>query len=485
LPRCTPGTGPPAAKQAIQQIIGPGDPVAPRGSRGPPRALHSTVTTERHGAPPFRGRPTILGRADNWQSTAIYGFAHLGKSLFWYTSELLFAYFLTEFVGLSVGDMGIVIASGLLVSAAIDVGVGLGLNRQLRDQVSAGKWQLIGAALCSAALMLVFLGAWLPVEWRFAYAVAAGIAFRLGFASYDIPQNALMALATADAESRLRIASTRIWFSGAATLVVATTIGPLVARREQPAGILLLLGLGILFAVVAVISAWLLARVLVGRAHQPAPAHPPAPRGRRAADFWLLLAVMVATSLFTPAFSKLEPYFATYTLRSAWWGGVVIILMSVGIVAGQPLWLLACRRMRRGTVMIFAALVQLAALTGFWFTGGERPAMAAAAAFAFGLGNGGVGMVQWATFSEVVARLGADRAGPSYGLFAATAKVSLAGGGLLLAASLDRIDFRGAQGWALALPMAAIPAAGAVCCILIGIALYRFERRAPPAAPSG
>lgn len=29
---------------------------------------------------------------------------------------------------------------------------------------------------------------------RFGYAIAAGIAFRLAFAAYDIPQNALMAL---------------------------------------------------------------------------------------------------------------------------------------------------------------------------------------------------------------------------------------------------------------------------------------------------
>jgi hypothetical protein len=30
-----------------------------------------------------------LGRSDGWRATTVYGFAHLGKSLFWYGSELL------------------------------------------------------------------------------------------------------------------------------------------------------------------------------------------------------------------------------------------------------------------------------------------------------------------------------------------------------------------------------------------------------------
>ncbi|OYX17157.1 MAG: hypothetical protein B7Z07_00560 [Sphingomonadales bacterium 32-67-7] len=158
----------------------------------------------------------MLGRADNWGTTLACGLAHLGKSLFWYTSELLFAYFLTELVGLSVSKMGIVLATGFLISAVIDLAVGFGLGNRLTTASSAGRLQFVGALFCSASLVAVFLGAWIPMEFRFGYAIATGIAFRLGFAAYDIPQNALMALATADPHSRLRIASARIWFSGAA-----------------------------------------------------------------------------------------------------------------------------------------------------------------------------------------------------------------------------------------------------------------------------
>lgn len=201
------------------------------------------------------GRRDILGQADRWRWTAIYGFAHFGKSLFWYSSEILFAYFLTKYVGLSAAHMGVVLAAGFLVSALLDLAIGAGLHRRLASAGSASRLQLDGALLCSAALALVFLGALLPVEARFACAIAAGITFRSAFACYDIPQNALMALATSDADNRFRVAAMRILGSGTATLPVAAAVGPVVSLRGHSAGPLILLGLTGLFAVIAVGSA--------------------------------------------------------------------------------------------------------------------------------------------------------------------------------------------------------------------------------------
>lgn len=451
----------------------------------PPAASHPRHTELRWEQALNGRRCAILGRAENRAETLVYGLAHLGKGLFWYTSELLFAYFLTEIVGLSPPHMGAVIASGFVLSAAIDLLIGRGLAGYLASAASASRLQLVGAVICSISLIAVFVGAWLPAHCRFGYALATSITFRLGFATYDIPQNALMALATQDRPGRLRLASIRIWFSGAATLVVATTIGPLVAQRGAPDAVTFLLGLAALFALAAIGSAWLLARLW----HHPPPpatpaAAPPVPpptlpsatRGRLPPDFRLLLLVMVATSMFTPAFGKLEPYFAAYALRSAWWGGAVIMLMAVGIVVGQPLWLRLSARTPGGKVMLANALLQVVALTIFWSAGARCPATSAGAAFLFGLGNGGVGMVQWAAFSETVARLGRHRAGFSYGLFAATSKLSLAAGGLLLATALGGVAFRDGDSEALICLMAVLPGMGALCCVVAGFGLSIIER---------
>lgn len=374
--------------------------------------------------------------------------------------------------------MGIVLASGFLVSAAIDLAVGAGLARRLTTASSASQLQMIGAVLCSIALVAVFLGAWVSPVHRFAYAITAGIVFRLAFAVYDIPQNALMALATGDATARLRIASTRIWFSGAATLVVATLVGPLVARQGDISAMQLLLGVAALFGVMAIASARMLHRLLRDKEPEaPVPAGPNPVSKPWPAAFWWLLLVMIATSVFTPAFGKLEPYFAAYALGSPWWGGVIILLMASGIVIGQPLWMRLCTRTPGGWVMLANALLQIGALALFWISGVTNPALSALAAFLFGLGNGGVGMVQWAMFSETVARMGAGRTGLSYGLFSAASKLSLALGGLLIAMALDRIDYRGAQGPDIVPLMAFLPAFGAICCAMASAGLLRKEKR--------
>lgn len=368
--------------------------------------------------------------------------------------------------------MGAVLAMGFLFSAGFDLAVGQGLRHLLDSAVSAGRLQFGGSVLSAVALTAVFLGAWMPAEGRFTYALAAGIGFRLGFAIYDIPQNALMALATTDAGSRLRIAATRIWFSGTATLIVAAAVGPLVAMKDTFDGTRFLLALTGAFALIAVASAGLLARLL---ANAPAPAQAEAKGNpaswRPPAAFWLLIGVMIATSIFTPVFAKLEPYFAAYVLRSPWWGGIVIVTMAAGIIAGQPLWVRLSRRFGHGEVMALAALLQMVGLAAFWAIGGSAPILSSIAAFLFGLGNGGVGMVLWGAFSNVVARMGPERAGISYGLFVATAKLSFAAGGLLLAWALTHADYRAPGSHALVALMACIPTIGAVCCAIIGLRL--------------
>lgn len=432
----------------------------------------------------------ISGLADSWRMTLSYGFAHLGKSLFWYSSELLFIYYLTEFAGLPMGHMGIVIATGFVISAVIDLAMGFGLGKWLTHASGAGRLQLIGAICCSISLAAVFSGIWVRDDLRFGYALVAGMAFRLSFAAYDIPQNALMALATHDSKGRQRIASTRIWFSGIATLIVAAIVGPLIAHRTASDAVLFLLSFVALFAIMAIGSAWRLARLL--HSHRPAQSHSADDRphpARLSSDFWLLLIVMVSTSAFTPIFGKLEPYFASYTLKSAWWGGVAIVLMAVGVVAGQPLWVRLCARMTAGAVMALNGVIQILALALFWAAGASSPMTSAIAAFFFGIGNGGIGMVQWAAFSETISRLSPRRIGLYYAMFAATGKISLAAGGLMLANALAKIEYRGTQGAALVEVMAILPAIGALIGIAAGLGLSLHERgvpaRAMPAAASG
>ena len=427
----------------------------------------------------------MLGQVDQKRLTLIYGLAHYGKSLFWYSSEILFAYFLTELAGLPASQMGAVLAIGFLASAAIDVGVGIGLQRWLAAARVAALVQLVGATLSSAALASVILGAWIDPQFRYAYAIAAGIAFRFAYAVYDIPQNALMALATGDTPSRLRLASTRIWFSGLATLTVAGVVGPMIASNGTGTGASLLFEVTLIFALVAMTSASLLALALRRSPATARSSTPPRTGWRPSQAFWLLIAASLLTTIFSPAFGKLEPYFATYELRSAWWGGLVIMMMAFGIVAGQPLWLKLSTALPRAVVLIVAASLQIISLASFWSAGAGSPEIAAAAAFGFGLGNGGVGMVLWAAFSEVVARQPVGFEGIAYGLFVASAKIGLAVGGMLIATALNAGDFREPGGSTITVLMTLIPGCGAVLLIANGLSLRRADRSARLALVDG
>ncbi|OYW89381.1 MAG: hypothetical protein B7Z22_00410 [Hyphomonas sp. 32-62-5] len=405
--------------------------------------------------------------------TGAYGLAHMGKSLFWYASEILFAFYLTELVGLSTTGMGVVLATGLLVSAGIDIVVGFTFRRSLADARLAGRLQFLGSIFCALAFPAVFLGFWIAEEFRFAYAIAAGLGFRLAYALYDIPQNALMALATRDRSARDRVASTRIWFSGLATLLIAIAVGPLIAAGEPEDAAVRYMILAACVAAPAIIGAAALSRI-VGSSG-PTELSPVASQGtyvQRAngrAVFILMIVLMFVTSLATPLFAKLEPYFASFVLRSPFWGGVIIIAMAVGITLGQPLWALLCRRMSHAKVMSIAAVLQILALAVFGGVHGLSPAGLTFCAFVFGLGNGGVGMVLWAAFAETVSRSAVGREGEAYALFTATAKIALGIGGLTLGAILGSFDFRGAESEVLVLWMTAFPAAGALLCILIGL----------------
>lgn len=422
----------------------------------------------------------MLGRADGWRWTTVYGLAHLGKSLFWYASEILFAFYLTEQVGLPASQMGIVLGLGLIVSAAIDIIIATRFRRTLSDAAAAGQLQFAGSILCALAFLGVFLGFWIPAGYGFAYALVSGLAFRIAFALFDLPQNALMALATSDSASRNRVASTRIWFSGVAILIVAVAVGPLVADPESSTGAMRYLILALCVAVPAIGGAFALASI-VGGAERPEPAtllmrSDTAELARPSAVFWLLIALMVVTSLATPIFSKLEPYFASFVIRSPLWGGVIICAMALGIVLGQPLWSFLCRRHARAVVMIGAAWAQIASLLWFWIWPNDHPAGFAGAAFLFGLGNGGVGMVLWGAFSETVARSARGREGLSYAAFTATAKVTLGLGGLGLGAALGGIDYRGGENAMIVMLMTTVPAAGAAIIVLIGTLWLRLQQ---------
>lgn len=387
-----------------------------------------------------------LGVRNGWVITLLYGWAHYGKSLFWYTSEFLFAFFLTEVGAIPADRMGLILAAGLFVSAIIDMGVGSRLSRLLPTAASAGRLQCMGAVASAISMLLMFACTWLAGDARLAAALSMSLAFRLSYALYDIPQNSLLSLATSGERARTNLASMRYIFSGLASLTVAASLPPLLQADTLADRAMRFFLVALAFSSVAVASALLLGWALhsMRTAKRPTEGRT-GPDGKLGGDIRLLIALMFVVSMAAPVFSKIEPYFAAFVLRDPLLGGGVAMAVSIGMTSAQPLWALLAQRVSRWAMIAVTAGAVVLAAIAFLFVSRSNGAALVAAALAFGAASGGIGMAMWATFSDAVARHAYGREGLAYGLFTASAKISLGMSGLAIGLLLTRIDYRGAD----------------------------------------
>lgn len=418
-----------------------------------------------------------LGRPGGWRVTSVYGAAHLSKSLFWYGGEVVFAYFLTQFAGLPPTLMGLVLTVGLLFSAGMDLLVGFGLRAQMASPSLAGRLQMVGAFIAAVGLIAFLSTPYAPQAGRWIWALVTVSLFRIGFALYDVPQNALMSLATADQAARSRVAAVRIAGSGLASIAVAAFVGPMIAAAKPGGeGARLVITVGAAAALAAGTTATALAFAV-----RQDPLIAPRP-GKLTSDFgrlrqlWPYFAMMAAMMAAPPLFQKLEPYFADQVLYSPSWGGVIILAAAFGVTLGQPVWLAMSERSpSRSTLFRVTAVIQ--ALGGLVFLASPAtfPLLLAFAAFLVGLGNGGLGVAKWAAFSDAASRTGPGREGFAFALFCASGKLTLALGVVVVVAALEaaRTDVR-----FLAWTMALGPILGSAAMVLLSYSVDPGQRTA-------
>lgn len=166
---------------------------------------------------------------------AAYACAHFGKSLLWYASELLLIYLLTEHAGLAAAAAGLVLALGLLVSAAIGLGAGFSLRRRLCEVTRIGRLQWLGLSAAALALLLVFAAPLLPAPLRLGYVLVLSLLFRIAYAVCDVAQNTLLSMVHwpwrgHDGASALRLAG-----SGIAALLISAMVGAMLAHGADGA----------------------------------------------------------------------------------------------------------------------------------------------------------------------------------------------------------------------------------------------------------
>jgi Na+/melibiose symporter-like transporter len=422
---------------------------------------------------PYRSRPFSY----------VYGAAHFGKSLTWYFSELLFAYFLTEFCGLQPSTMALLLAASFIFSAIADPLIGwliVGLSRTLDQAI---RLQGAGAVVSGVSVVIFSATGLVPPQVRLDYAIAASCLFRLAYAFYDVPQNAILSLRQADSNQRMSLSAIRMTGSGLASLTVATTAAFIVGA-DAKVGAQWFVWISTVFAIVGVLTAL----ALRGQANPPAtkaaddaPARPdPIAATRPPWRLMLALGVIAIDCATLGVFFRLEPYFTGAALQGVISRTVVLDLLALGSVASQPLWALVGRRISPSWAFAASAITVAGGAVVFVAAGGRSTPILATGGFLLGAGNGGMIMLLWSVFADEIAdrrqHIGTLAPTVAFAVFTAVIKAASAVSVLLVGALLTAINYRNAEvatSWALLAPMACFPLAGAAMSLLAAPFLWR------------
>lgn len=415
-----------------------------------------------------------LVRSRRWRVTTIvpYLLAHFAKSQLWHASTLLFAFFLTEACGLSVGEMGAIMAGSLILNAGIDAVLGLRWRTTVADIADAARLQALGAPVTGWFFVLFCGTPLLPYEYRLGWGLVTLLGFRASYPFVDVAQNAVVALAALDDEARCALLAGRNIASGLAALVIGGLAAPLLTHRHESG---MWLGWGTCIATIMYGTAWWLGRTkFVGRAASPTPSSDTATR----LPFIALLAALAIMMTGTATFRTLEPYHAAFSGN----GAGLLFWAAIGGLASQILWLAGRRRLTFINILVIAAI--LSGMAGIGLLRGTAPG-AVIAGLAFGMATGGVWLVLWSAMMSVAAT---GNATGYVGVFTGVSKCAQALALMLLSRVLASSPYRDTLSYPWSAPsllmVYAIGATGVTSLALaVAYALNRTTCDGTPATP--
>jgi GPH family glycoside/pentoside/hexuronide:cation symporter len=157
-----------------------------------------------------------------------YGFGDFGYSLSWNMAGAFLLYFYTDVAHLPAAAVGTLFLLARLMDAAIDLGVGLMVDKTRSRWGRTRPYFLFGAAPYCAFIVLTFLAPDFDLAGRLVYAYLTfnflGILFSFG----AVPYSALMPMITRNARDRLHLGSMRSVGTSVSVIVATAATMPLV-----------------------------------------------------------------------------------------------------------------------------------------------------------------------------------------------------------------------------------------------------------------
>lgn len=415
-----------------------------------------------------------------------YGAAHGSKSLIGLSSVLIFAFFLTEIVGLTPHVMGIVLAISLCFSALCDAGLGWMLRAKIISATSAAPIMLLGSILTAVSFSAFSAAGLVPKDFQLPYVVTTLLAYRFSYTLFDLPHNAMMAFLTRDDPSRASLSATRYVTAGIAKVIVALLFGSWLSQNlGLDQAHIAFLGCS-LFAAIGVMGPAMLYRdINLNLANLPHPTDHISNQSLGALDadaaaandiFPLVLGSIAIFSGLMATFTKLQAYLAAFALGGGASGVSFVIFVALGQISSQFLWARLARRMplyRLYQLTAFGLGIVSVLFISLAHYGG---ALLLAIAFFYGGVSSGLLMAIW-SLQASAAKYDKGLASQRFGVFIFVSKLAQASSLLALGYLLEQFDFRNPlNSDILVTIMASGPMTTAALCSIIGWLLSRQAR---------
>jgi len=414
-------------------------------------------------------RPAMGSESDR-SLTWNYARAHFGKSLFWHSGELTFAWYLTEVAGLSGWAMATVMGIAMTVNALIDIMVGRHLAGIDTALARAGRTQRTGAIASALALLALFAISFMPPAFRPGFALATMLAFRIAYAVYDVPQNSMMSLGTADVAGRRRVSALRLVFGGAASVTVAGAMAAMLALMRTEDRRVAFAIAAASFALVACWTALALARTTrrfsAKLAALPKEALSGSDTVRPTLPLPVLLLAMFSIAIANSIFTKLEPYYVSAVATTEVSPGILMVAAVLGVSTGQPLWLRFFRVARKPAPHA-PFLLMLLALALFGLLAPLGVVGQSVGAFLCGVAEGGTAQVMWTALANSASARAKGRETQVFGLFTGVAKLGIAAGAVAVGGTVANVGHSGGAAAGLLATMVLLPMPGIALALLL------------------
>lgn len=352
--------------------------------------------------PPTVGVPLSFGLQFGW------GLGTLGLTAFMVGSYLLLR-FMTDYMGVPAALAGTIFAVAKIYDGVADPVFGALSDRTKTPWGRRRPFLLAGAFACALAFALAFNA---PVMGNRSGAVAVFVALLLinstAYAVFAVPYMAMPAEMTDDPHQRSKLMSFRVVNGALGNLVGGWATASLIAWFGGGLFGHRMMGIVVGLAIFAALFGCFYLTKPARRRDAGGAGHVSYREQMRAAGRNRPFVILQTAKLFLLGAAGLHTASAAFFVQrrlemSDAWLGVIYATLTIGTIAGQPLWLWMARRYGKRTTYTIGGLYTAAAWLLWWPLGpGTHSATIIVVGLLAGLGNGGIVMVSQSMLPDTI-----------------------------------------------------------------------------------